>query len=229
VPSQSNAGLDRRLEVSAECQCKQGAADAGRAPRRLRARRPHGAGFAPTRTSYPISTPAMLYYLNGVSSAVHEALVQELGMNPDVSSCLISTNRRDDLQSRLPRRPALRRLHRRHHHRGSRQRQPGQTALLQDTLVDLLQKDPGVRGEDVFVMIHLTPPANFSFASGCPKRLSSRSRRRSPTVGRFSGRTNSTASSGASMTATATGPRSAPNSPSTASSMPALPRGADPG
>ena len=34
------------------------------------------------------------------------------------------------------------------------------------TLVDLLQKDPGARGEDVFVMIHLTPPANFSFAAG---------------------------------------------------------------
>ena len=36
------------------------------------------------------------------------------------------------------------------------------------TLVDLLQKNPGVRGEDVFVMMHLTPPANFSFASGVP-------------------------------------------------------------
>jgi hypothetical protein len=34
------------------------------------------------------------------------------------------------------------------------------------TLVDLLQKDPGVRGEDVFVKIYLTPPANFSFANG---------------------------------------------------------------
>jgi hypothetical protein len=34
------------------------------------------------------------------------------------------------------------------------------------TLVDLLQKDPGVRGEDVFVMVYLTPPANFSFAGG---------------------------------------------------------------
>jgi hypothetical protein len=32
--------------------------------------------------------------------------------------------------------------------------------------VDLLQKNPGVRSEDVFVMVHLTPPANFSFASG---------------------------------------------------------------
>jgi Tautomerase enzyme len=36
------------------------------------------------------------------------------------------------------------------------------------TLVDLLRKDPGVRGEDVFAMFQLTAPANFSFASGVP-------------------------------------------------------------
>jgi hypothetical protein len=50
------------------------------------------------------------------------------------------------------------------------------------TLVDLLQKNPGVRGEDVFVKIYLTPPA-------CPppaRDRSARARRRtaSPRDGR---------------------------------------------
>jgi hypothetical protein len=39
-------------------------------------------------------------------------------------------------------------------------------SLACKALVDLSQKDPGVRGEDVFVKIIRTPPANFSFASG---------------------------------------------------------------
>jgi hypothetical protein len=33
-------------------------------------------------------------------------------------------------------------------------------------LTALLEQGPGVRPEDVFVMMQLTPPENFSFASG---------------------------------------------------------------
>jgi phenylpyruvate tautomerase PptA (4-oxalocrotonate tautomerase family) len=106
-------------------------------------------------------------YLDGVSSAVHEALVQELGMNPDDRFQLIDQHEPGEM------------IFNRDFRGGPRSDDfivftitegidSGDQAKQRfyKTLVDLLQKNPGVRGEDVFVMIHLTPPANFSFASG---------------------------------------------------------------
>ena len=106
-------------------------------------------------------------YRDAVSSAVHEALVQELGMNPDDRFQLIDQHEPGEM------------IFNRDFRGGPRSDDfivftitegidSGEEAKQRfyKTLVDLLQKDPGVRGEDVFVMIHLTPPANFSFASG---------------------------------------------------------------
>src|ERR1700735_1489888 len=106
-------------------------------------------------------------YLDGVSSAVHEALVQELGMNPDDRFQLIDQYEPSEM------------IFNRDFRGGPRSDDfivftitegidSGDEAKQRfyRTLVDLLHKDPGVRGEDVFVMIHLTPPANFSFADG---------------------------------------------------------------
>ena len=106
-------------------------------------------------------------YLDAVSYAVHEALVQELGMNPDDRFQLIDQHEPGEM------------IFSRDFRGGPRSDDfivftitegidSGDEAKQRfyKTLVDLLQKDPGVRGEDVFVMIHRTPPANFSFASG---------------------------------------------------------------
>jgi len=106
-------------------------------------------------------------YLEAVSSAVHEALVQELGMNPNDRFQLIDQHEPGEM------------IFNRDFRGGPRSDDfivftitegidSGGEAKQRfyKTLVDLLQKDPGVRGEDVFVMVHLTPPANFSFASG---------------------------------------------------------------
>ena len=106
-------------------------------------------------------------YLEGVSSAVHEALVQELGMNPGDRFQLIDQHEPGEM------------IFSRDFRGGPRSDDfivftitegldSGAEAKQRfyQTLVDLLEKDPGVRREDVFVMIHLTPPANFSFASG---------------------------------------------------------------
>src|ERR1700729_2168657 len=106
-------------------------------------------------------------YLDGASSAVHEALVQELGMNPDDRFQLIDQYEPSEM------------IFNRDFRGGPRSDDfivftitegidSGDEAKQRfyRTLVDLLQKDPGVRGEDVFVMVNRTPPANFSFASG---------------------------------------------------------------
>lgn len=106
-------------------------------------------------------------YLDAISSAVHEALVQELGMNPGDRFQLIDQHEPGEM------------IFNRDFRGGPRSDDfivftitegidSGEQAKerFYKTLVDLLQKDPGVRGEDVFVMIYLTPPANFSFASG---------------------------------------------------------------
>ena len=108
-------------------------------------------------------------YLDGVSNAVHEALVQELGMNPDDRFQLIDEHEPGEM------------IFSRDFRGGPRSDDfivftitegidSGEQAKQRfyKTLVDLLQKNPGVRGEDVFVMIQHTPPANFSFASGVP-------------------------------------------------------------
>jgi phenylpyruvate tautomerase PptA (4-oxalocrotonate tautomerase family) len=106
-------------------------------------------------------------YLGGVSSAVHEALVQELGMNPDDRFQLIDQYEPGEM------------IFNRDFRGGPRSDDfiiftitegidSGDQAKQRfyKTLVDLLEKNPGVRGEDVFVKIYLTPPGNFSFASG---------------------------------------------------------------
>jgi phenylpyruvate tautomerase PptA (4-oxalocrotonate tautomerase family) len=106
-------------------------------------------------------------YLEGVSSAVHEALVQELGMNPGDRFQLIHQYEPGEM------------IFNRDFRGGPRSDDfiiftitegidsgPQAKQRFYKTLVDLLRKDPGIRGEDVFAMIHLTPPANFSFASG---------------------------------------------------------------
>jgi hypothetical protein len=106
-------------------------------------------------------------YLEGVSSAVHEALVQELGMNPADRFQRIDQYEPGDMTFN------------RNFRGGPRSDDfiiftitegldSGDEAKQRfyKTLVDLLQKNPGVRGEDVFVMIYRTPPGNFSFASG---------------------------------------------------------------
>jgi Tautomerase enzyme len=106
-------------------------------------------------------------YIEGVSTAVHEAQVQELGMNPDDRFQLIDQHEPGKM------------IFNRDFRGGPRSDDfivftitegidSGDQAKerLYKTLMELLQKNPGVRGEDVFVMIYLTPPANFSFASG---------------------------------------------------------------
>jgi phenylpyruvate tautomerase PptA (4-oxalocrotonate tautomerase family) len=106
-------------------------------------------------------------YLDGVSSAVHEALVRELGMNPDDRFQLIDQYEPGEM------------IFSRDFRGGPRSDDfiiftitegldsgdPAKQRFYK-TLVDLLAKNPGVREEDVFVKISLTPPGNFSFASG---------------------------------------------------------------
>lgn len=108
-------------------------------------------------------------YLDAVSSAVHEALVQELGMNPSDRFQLIDQYEPGEM------------IFSRDFRGGPRSDDfviftitegldSGEAAKQRfyKTLVDLLRKDPGVRGEDVFVKMLLTAPGNFSFASGVP-------------------------------------------------------------
>jgi phenylpyruvate tautomerase PptA (4-oxalocrotonate tautomerase family) len=106
-------------------------------------------------------------YLEAVSQAVHRALVAELNMNPDdyfqiihqhdLSELKFNRNfrggpRSDDwilltITDGLERgEPAKRKFYK--------------------TLVRLLEEGPGVRPADVFVMMTVTPPENFSFADG---------------------------------------------------------------
>jgi hypothetical protein len=106
-------------------------------------------------------------YIDRVSSAVHEALVRELGMNPDDRFQLIDQYDPGEM------------IFSRDFRGGPRSDDfivftitegidSGDQAKQRfyKALVDLLRESPGVRGEDVFVKIHLTAPANFSFASG---------------------------------------------------------------
>ncbi|MGH3250321.1 MAG: tautomerase family protein [Trebonia sp.] len=106
-------------------------------------------------------------YLDGVSSAVHQALVQELGMNPGDRFQLINQYEPGEM------------IFSRDFRGGPRSddfivftitegidRGDQAKQRFYQALVDLLGKDPGIRGEDVFVMFYLTPPVNFSFAGG---------------------------------------------------------------
>jgi phenylpyruvate tautomerase PptA (4-oxalocrotonate tautomerase family) len=123
-------------------------------------------------------------YLDAVSSAVHEALVQELGMNPEDRFQLIDQHEPGEMIVSRDFRGGPRSANfivftiTEGLDRGEQAKQ-----RFYKTLVDLLHKDPGVRGEDVFVMFHLTPPANFSFANGvsAPEAIAAQAQARAGT------------------------------------------------
>jgi ketosteroid isomerase-like protein/phenylpyruvate tautomerase PptA (4-oxalocrotonate tautomerase family) len=106
-------------------------------------------------------------YLEAVSRAVHDALIAELGMKPE-----------DDFQLIHQHEPGEMVFHRTF--RGGPRsedwivftitdgRERGERAKRRfyQTLVRLLEEDPGIRPADVFVMMTVTPPENFSFADG---------------------------------------------------------------
>jgi ketosteroid isomerase-like protein len=106
-------------------------------------------------------------YLEGVSTAVHEALVAEFGMQPDDRFQLVHQYEPDEM------------IFSRSFRGGPRSSDfivftitagvdPSELAKRRfyKTLVKLLGEGPGVKPADVFVMIHVTPPVNFSFADG---------------------------------------------------------------
>jgi hypothetical protein len=108
-------------------------------------------------------------YLAGVSAAVHRALVEEFGMLEGDLFQLIGQHEPGEM------------IFSREFRGGPRSddfmvvritdgidRGDDAKQRFYKTLVALLEKGPGVRGEDVFVMIYVMPPVNFSFASGVP-------------------------------------------------------------
>jgi ketosteroid isomerase-like protein len=106
-------------------------------------------------------------YLEAVSRAVHDALVAEFQLQPE-----------DDFQLIRQHEPGEMRFNR--NFRGGPRsddwivftitdgRERGERAKRRfyQTLVRLLEEGPGVRPADVFVMMTVTPPENFSFAGG---------------------------------------------------------------
>jgi ketosteroid isomerase-like protein len=108
-------------------------------------------------------------YLEAVSRAVHDALVAELHMQPE-----------DDFQI-IDQHEAAELVFNRNFRGGPRSADwivftitdgldRGERAKRRfyKTLVRLLEEGPGVRPADVFVMMTVTPPENFSFADGVP-------------------------------------------------------------
>ncbi|MFJ6085249.1 tautomerase family protein [Streptomyces sp. NPDC092369] len=106
-------------------------------------------------------------YLHAVSRAVHDALVSELDMKPEDDFQLIHEFERDAM------------VFPREFRGGPRsddwtvvritdglERGPQAKRRFYTALVHLLDLDPGIRPADVFVMMTLTPPENFSFADG---------------------------------------------------------------
>jgi phenylpyruvate tautomerase PptA (4-oxalocrotonate tautomerase family)/ketosteroid isomerase-like protein len=106
-------------------------------------------------------------YLEAVSRAVHDALVAELRMRPEDTFQLIHQHEAGEL------------VFNRNFRGGPRSddwivftitdcRERGDRAKRRfyKTLTRLLQEGPGVRPADVFVMMTVTPPENFSFADG---------------------------------------------------------------
>ena len=106
-------------------------------------------------------------YLEAVSQAVHEALVAELGMKPEDEFQLIHQHEPGEM------------VFNRNFRGGPRsddwilftitdglERGEWAKRRFYKTLVRLLEADPGVRPADVFVMMTVTPPENFSFADG---------------------------------------------------------------
>jgi ketosteroid isomerase-like protein len=106
-------------------------------------------------------------YLQGVSDSVHQALVEGLGMNPDDRFQAITQHDPGDL--------VYPRLFRGGPRSGDfvvftiidgLERGDAAKRRFYRRLTALLEQGPGVRPEDVFVMMQLTPPENYSFASG---------------------------------------------------------------
>jgi ketosteroid isomerase-like protein len=106
-------------------------------------------------------------YLEAVSRSVHDALVAELHMEPENDFQLIHQHEPGEM--RFPRNV-----------RGGPRSDDWIVFTITDglergerakrrfyrTLVRLLEEGPGVRPADVFVMMNVTPPENFSFADG---------------------------------------------------------------
>jgi len=106
-------------------------------------------------------------YLEAVSRAVHDALVAELHMKPDDEFQLIRQHEPGEMVFRRDFRGGPRSddwivftitdgLE-----RGERAKR-----RFYQALVRRLEENPGVRPADVFVMMTVTPPENFSFADG---------------------------------------------------------------
>jgi ketosteroid isomerase-like protein/phenylpyruvate tautomerase PptA (4-oxalocrotonate tautomerase family) len=106
-------------------------------------------------------------YLEAVSRAVHDALVAELGMKPEDDFQVIHQHEAGEL------------VFNRNFRGGPRSddwilftitdgldRGERAKRRFYKTLVRLLEEGPGVRPADVFVMMTVTPPENFSFADG---------------------------------------------------------------
>jgi ketosteroid isomerase-like protein/phenylpyruvate tautomerase PptA (4-oxalocrotonate tautomerase family) len=106
-------------------------------------------------------------YLEAVSRAVHEALVTELGMKPEDEFQLIHQHEPGEM------------VFNRSFRGGPRsddwivftitdglERGEQAKRRFYKTLVRLLEAGPGVQPADVFVMMTVTPPENFSFADG---------------------------------------------------------------
>lgn len=106
-------------------------------------------------------------YLQGVSDAVHAALVAEFGMQPGDRFQIIHQHTPEEM------------VFNRNFRGGPRtddflvvtisdgadRGEPAKRRFYK-TLVKELAEGPGVKSADVFVMIHVTPPVNFSFADG---------------------------------------------------------------
>jgi ketosteroid isomerase-like protein/phenylpyruvate tautomerase PptA (4-oxalocrotonate tautomerase family) len=106
-------------------------------------------------------------YLEAVSQAVHDALVAELHMKPEDNFQLIRQHEPGEL------------VFNRNFRGGPRsddwivftitdglERGEQAKRRFYQTLVRLLEEGPGVQPADVFVMMTVTPPENFSFADG---------------------------------------------------------------
>jgi ketosteroid isomerase-like protein/phenylpyruvate tautomerase PptA (4-oxalocrotonate tautomerase family) len=106
-------------------------------------------------------------YLEAVSRAVHDALVTELGMKPEDKFQLIHQHEPGEM------------VFNRNFRGGPRsddwilltitdglERGERAKRRFYQTLVRLLEEGPGIRPADVFVMMTVTPPENFSFADG---------------------------------------------------------------
>ncbi len=106
-------------------------------------------------------------YLEAVSQAVHDALVAELGMKPEDHFQLIHQHEPGEM------------VFNRNFRGGPRsddwivftitdglERGERAKRRFYKTLVRLLEESPGVQPADVFVMMTVTPPENFSFADG---------------------------------------------------------------